>query len=133
MSGHSISVRDIADAANEAMRETNPRKREDMESDVAEMCEEFMKQREAEWIREVQTYNKWRLRVLYALLPATSKLDEGAQDPYEDARTNLLGRLQKLVSKHPESENWEQDSPKDRYYILNINIGEVRPAALRAA
>lgn len=133
MLARNFSVNDIAKEANAAMREKDETERIDSESLVADMCEEFIEKREAEWITEVQTYKKTRLRVLYALLPVTSNPAENAEDEYNDARTNLLRRLQERANNQPQSEKWKHNSPKDHYFILNVKIGEVRPAALRAA
>jgi hypothetical protein len=133
MSAHDVSVKDIAKQANAAMREKDETEKIESESLVAEMCEEFIEKREADWITDVQTYKKTRLRLLYALLPVTSYPAENAEDEYKDVRTNLLRRLQERADKQPQSEKWKHNWPKDHYFILNVKKGEVRPAALRAA
>ena len=66
-----------------------------------------------------------KLRVLYDLLPETSDTEHNDTDDYTEARKILLRTMQKKVDKMKQSEKWTERSPKDHYYILNVDIVEV--------
>jgi hypothetical protein len=133
MSERNVFVSDIADEAKAAIREKDTTQQRLQQSTVAQMCENFITVREDQWITEVERYNMDKLLVLYNLLPSTSGFDENTVDMSIAAKNKLLHRMQKKVHKMRQSEGWTQNSPKDHYYVLNVPIGEVRPATLRAA
>ena len=143
MSRSNVSVGDIAFAAKKAMEENDINKQDIVQFKVAETCKKFIIQREKEWKREAEKYTMRKLCVLYNLLPRTSNVAENTldadgventldadvventQDAYIEPRKILLRRMQQQVDKMRQSERWNRNSPKDHYFILNVEIGEV--------
>ena len=125
MSTRDVSVYDIATKAKEALQENDRTQQQRKQSGAAQKCKQFINQRQKQWNLELQKYNMLKLRVLYDLLPETSDTEHNDTDDYTEARKILLRTMQKKVDKMKQSEKWTERSPKDHYYILNVDIVEV--------
>ena len=134
MSTSNVSVSYIAKKAKEATEEKDTDKQGTDQNRLAQICRNFIIERENEWRRDAEKYNMVKLCVLYHLLPPTSNDDENTRDadvvqntrdPYIELRKILLRRMQQKVDNMRQSERWTKDSPNDHYFILNVKIGEV--------